>query len=276
MSEPSVEKHSGILGDLFLLVIPLSVAVIAGTIVLYGRAAGFSIVLDTTSIDFATTIFFTLILVGLLFYGLKRHPEKSARVIVAGVTVAGTISGLVLFKVWVEASQLSPIVFLAALPIGYMGLNWSVREYFGALSERKTHLLMIGSATLLGSLIGTSFPPIFSIVFLLALVTLDVVIVESRALPNIVGETAYDEMVSVATLPLDKYLVGLGDFLAYAIVTTTALRLFGLYGAIATAILVLIGAILTFQVTRIRSRAPGLLIPIGMALIPILLGVLVF
>ncbi|TMI08948.1 hypothetical protein E6H34_03955 [Candidatus Bathyarchaeota archaeon] len=258
--------------DVAFLTVPLALAIISGMAALYGRAAGFSTGPETGDFDVLTAGLFTLALLALLFYGLKRHPEKAARVIVAGVTVAGTISGLVLLKVWLQASRTTPILFLAALPLGYLGLNWSFRGYFGNLSQRKTNILMIGSATLLGSLMGTAFPTLYSMVFLIMLTVVDVFVVETNILTSVVGKISYEKMVSVATLPMEEYLVGLGDFLAYAILVTASLKILGVYGAVEAGILVLIGALATFEITRRRTRAPGLLIPIGLGLLPMILG----
>jgi hypothetical protein len=156
--------------------------------------------------------------------------------------------------------------------LGYLGLNWSLKEYLGSLSQRKTNFLMLASASLLGALIGTSLPTIIGVLFLLLLTSLDVLVVEFGTLANMVGQSRYDEVVSVVTLPLDKFLVGIGDFLAYSVLATAALRDLGIYGAVETSVLILLGAILTFQITKRMKRAPGLLIPIGIGSIPLILG----
>ena len=255
-----------------LIAIPVAAAVIAGSAALYARAAGFPAGPATGSIDGITTFLVCIALLALLVFGLKRHPEKSARLIVASVTIAGTLSGLILLKVWMQASGVPPAMFLATLPLGYLGLNWSLKGYLGSLSQRKTNFLMLFSASLLGALIGTSLPTIIGVLFLLSLTSLDVLVVEFGTLANMVGQSRYDEVVSVVTLPLDKFLVGIGDFLAYSVLASAALRDLGIYGAIETSVLILLGAILTFQITRRRKRAPGLLIPIGIGSIPLILG----
>ncbi len=241
---------------------------------MYARAAGFSAGPETGSIDGITALLVSLTILAFLFYGLKRYPEKSARLIVAGVTVAGTISGLILLKVSFQAMDVSPVLFLVTLPLGYLGLNWSFRGYFGVLSQRKASVLMIASATLLGALIGTSLPTIFALIFLVTLTALDLFVVESNSVSTLVGQANYEEVVSVVTLPLEKHLVGLGDFLAYSILSSAALHILGVYGAIETSILIVLGALATFQITKSRKKAPGLLIPISLGLIPIILRLL--
>ena len=268
-------KHNhGSLRDLLYLIVPVVGAVGAGSAALYARAAGFSAGPDPLNVDWMTAVLVSTALLAALFYGMKRSPERSARLILAGVTVAGTISGLILLKVSLQASGVSPVFFLLTLPLGYLGLNWSLKGYLGSLSQRKTSALMVASATLLGALMGTSLPTIFAVTFLVILTILDVLVVESNTILTVVGEANYDQVVSVVTMPLEKYVVGLGDFLAYSILSSAALRILGFYGAIETSILILLGVIATFQITRARKKAPGLLLPMGLGLIPLVIGLL--
>ena len=113
-----------------------------------------------------------------------------------------------------------------------------------------------------------------AITFLIVLTVLDVIIVESETIPAIMGRASYDQVVSVVTLQLDTFVIGLGDFLAYSILSSAALRILGFYGAIETSILILSGIAVTFKMTKSRGKAPGLLLPVSLGLIPILFGLL--
>ena len=239
---------------------------------MYARNAGFPAGPQAGNVNLAATLILMTVVLALLVYGLKRHPEMSARLIVSGITVAGTISGLILLKVSLAALGVSPGIFLLALPLGYVGLNWSLRGYFGLLSPKRASVLMAGSATLLGALIGTSLPSIFSIAFLGLLTILDVAVVESNAIPTIVGKTSYDRIVSSLTLPMEKYLIGIGDFLAYAILASSSLHTVGIFGAMATSILILLGSVITLEITKVRKKTPGLLLPVALGLIPLIVG----
>lgn len=260
--------------EFLVIAIPIIVAVAAGSAALYARSAGFSTGPETGTADLSTTLFVLLGLLAVLMFGLKRHPEKSARIIVSGITVAGTLSGLLLIKVLLRAFNVFPIVFLISLPFGYLGLNYSVKAFFGVLSQLKASILMTASACLVGSLVGTSLPLIVSLLFLVGLTLLDVLIVGFDLLPNFMGEKKYDEMMPVATIQTDKYLLGLGDFLAYSILATVTLRFLGFFAAILTSCLIFLGAIITLQITKRTSRAPGLMLPIGLGIIPLLALVL--
>ncbi len=207
---------------------------------------------------------------------LRRRGEQVARLVIAGITIAGTLSGLLLLKIWFDASIMVPAIFyVSAAPLGYLGLYLSVRNYLGLLSERKTSLLLSGSASFLGALVGFLFPPLFTIFFLFALSLLDIMMVESDALRRTVGYRRFESIISLATVPLEKQVVGIGDLLAYSMLTVASLRSGNLYVAGATIILILIGALITSKAAKSRLRMPGLPIPVFLGAMPYLFGLLV-
>jgi len=258
--------------DVLIVAITLLGAVIAAAIVLYGRDVGLSTGIGTDNSSVATAIFLSSLSAVAILYGLKKHPVQLARILVASVTLAGTVSGLVLFKFWLDIWRAPPALFLLALPIGYMGVRWSFQAYWGSLSRRTMNLIIVSSATLMGSLIGTSLPPAFTISFLAALAILDFLVVETQLLPKMIGSTKYGEITAWTTLPLETSLVGMGDFLAYSMLVATSFQLSGLYAASITIGLILVGVLATLEITRLRSRAPGLFIPVGLGIIPLVLA----
>jgi hypothetical protein len=267
------ERHTAsIAKDLVFIAAPLLATVVAAAVVLSGRAAGFSTRIGTGDYNIVSGVIVSCVLISMLAYGLKRHPGQLARVVVACITVAGTTSGLVLFKVWFEITGAAPIFFLSAIPLGYLGIRWSVKGYYGSLSQRRSNVLVLGSATLLGTLIGTSLSPLFTITFLGALALMDFLVVETNVLTRLVGPQRYGEVLSLTTLPLETSLVGLGDFLAYSMLVATSFQLSGLIGALETIAFVLCGALITIQITRLRSKTAGLVIPISLGMIPVVLG----
>src|SRR6266567_516314 len=105
-----------------------------------------------------------------LYCRISRRGEQVARLLMSGIMAAGTLSGLLLLKMWFDASIMIPVLFyVCAAPLGYIGLYLSIRSFFGSLSERKTSGLLGVSTTFLGALVGILFPPLFTIVFLFAL-----------------------------------------------------------------------------------------------------------
>jgi hypothetical protein len=261
-----------VLKDLAFLSIPLAATILAGAIVLSGRAAGFSTGLTTNINDILTALVVSGVLVSGVLYGLKHHPRRLTNILILSFTLIGTISGLILLQILFEASGIFPALFLLAVPLGYFAVRWSLLAYLGSLSRRKTSLLLISSSTCLGALIGASFPPIFTILLLAGLAILDFLVVETDLLTRLMGSPNYGKVTTLTTLPLDTSLVGIGDFLAYSMLVAMSLQLLGVYGAIETVALILVGALVTFQMTRLRSRAAGLLIPVGLGLIPVILA----
>jgi hypothetical protein len=260
-----------VLKDLVFLAIPLAATVLVGVIALSGRAAGFSTGVATGGVDVVTALAASFVLISVVFYGLKHYPKRVANILVLTFTLVGTISGLVLLKILFEATGVFPALFLLAIPLGYLGVRWSLLAYLGSLSRRRTSFLLIASSTLLGALIGASFPAAFTLVFLAGLAIMDFLVVETDFLARLIGSRNYDNVTSVTTLPLETSFVGIGDFLAYSMLVAMSLQLVGVYGAIETIGLILVGALVTLQITRMRSKTAGLLIPIALGLTPVIL-----
>src|SRR2546427_9167801 len=140
------------------------------------------------------------------------------------------------------------------------------------MSARVYAGLMRATARLLGGLSGTSHYSSVLLTCVVVRTSLDVAVVESNSLSAIAGKKSYDKVVSVVTLQLEKYLIGIGDFLTYSILASSALRILGLYGAIETSILILLGVAGTFEITKRRGKAPGLLLPVVLGTFPLIIG----
>src|SRR5207245_11055320 len=102
---------------------------------------------------------------------------------------------------------------------------------------RRTSFLLVASSTLLGTLIGASFPAVFTIVFLAGLAIMDFLVVETDFLARLIGSRNYDSVTSVTTLPLKPSFVGIGDFSAYSVLVAMSLQLIGIYASIQTMLL---------------------------------------
>lgn len=229
-----------------------------------------------SSFDFVTPGVVSVVVISIVFYLLRRRGEQVARLIISGLMAAGTLSGLLLFKIWFDASVMIPALFyVCAAPLGYVGLYVSIRSFFGSLSEKKTAFFLSVSTIFLGALVGILFPPLFTIFFLFALSLLDTLMVGSDVLRKIVGLERYEKVISVATVPLERDMIGVGDLLAYSMLSVASLRSGNVYVAGATIILILIGALITSNAAKSRLRMPGLPIPVFLGAAPYLLGLLV-
>src|SRR2546430_13824804 len=83
-------RTASIAKDLVFIATPLLATVVAAAVVLSGRAAGFSTKIGTGGYDIVSGVLVSCILISGLVFGLKRHPEQLARVVVACITFAGT------------------------------------------------------------------------------------------------------------------------------------------------------------------------------------------
>jgi hypothetical protein len=262
--------------DLAILATPLLVAIVVSAILLGTGQGGLSSPASSIgTIDVLTPGFASVVLVSLLLYGLRRNPERIARLVRGAIIVAGTVSGLAILNFLVASYANIPLLFyLGVAPLGYLGIYAAFTSYNGLLSSRKTVVMMAVSTTLLGSLIGGLLPPVFTVLLLFALSIVDTLLVENNVLTKIVGAQNYYDVVKITTLPLYDHAVGIGDFLVFSMLVACSARLSGVYSAGVTLVLILTGAFITFELVKSRSRFAGLAVPIWLGLIPSVLELL--
>jgi hypothetical protein len=260
--------------SLSVVAIPLLIVLLLADLVLHGQTIlGSS--MDLSGFDPLTLGFVSVLVLGVLFYELKRHGERAARLLMAAVTASGTIAGLILLQAWFTATNTAfSVFFLLAPPIAYIGLYFSFKDYTGTLSRKKAGLLRAISATLLGSVLGAFLPVFFTIPFLILLSILDPLFLESKMLRQTVGMKAFNDLASATTLPLDGLDMGLGDLMAYSMLATTSIVHTGIAAALVTTSLILIGIFFTFQIAKSRHVVPGLPIPIWLGVLPSLVALL--
>jgi len=248
---------------------PLLASLMIAQITLSGlsptRVSGYS---SPSNIDLLTPAFICVLVILGIFYVFRRRGEQAVRFVVAGITVVGVVSGLVLLQLSFPPGTLPVLLYLPAAPLAYLGLYWSFRSYTGTLSPKKTLILTIVSITLLGTLVGILFPLSFTLPFLISLSILDTLIVESNFLRRALNLTSFDDVISATTLPLADFEIGLGDLLVYSMLSAGSLRGMGIYIGAVTAVFILAGAFVTFRITRSRLRFPGLPIPVGLGAVP--------
>src|SRR5437879_5738169 len=168
-------------------------------------------------------IFMSVLALSVLLYELKRHGEHAARLLMSGIAAAGVLSGLILLQLWMEPYTGGGAAFyLLAAPLAYLGLYSSFRYYTGSLSERQAGLLLTVSAALLGSMLGTFFPTTFTVVLLVSLSLLDVAFIETNILGRTVRLLRISRLLSVTTLTISKFGVGLVELLVYYLLVTSS------------------------------------------------------
>ena len=217
----------------------------------------------------------SVLAVGILLYELRVHGEKTIRVLMTGITIAGVLSGLILFQFWVaSAGHGQTSLYLIIVPFAYLGLFYAFKYYRGGLSDNQTGLLLATATCLLGSALGIFFPIAFTVILLLCLAVLDLLLIETNLLERTVGLKRLEGLFTATTIPLAEFSIGLGDILAYSILVTTAYLNGGIYVATASFLLIVLGVFLTFNIARGRQKVAGLPIPVLLGLAPTILTLL--
>src|SRR5207249_6871588 len=97
-------RRLNFLRDLTLVAAPLVSALIIARIVFSGQTTqGFSGDTGLGRFDLVTPGLISALLIFSLFYSLRRRVDQAASLVIAGVTIAGTLSGLLLLKTWFAA-----------------------------------------------------------------------------------------------------------------------------------------------------------------------------
>src|SRR5262245_48143440 len=116
--------------DLVIVAVPLLVVLGVAEAALRGRT-----VLDNSGngiseFDPLALGCVSVAVLGILFYELRSHGERTALLLMAGVTASGTLAGLILLQAWFAESNTGlGVFFLLAPPIAYCGLYLSFRDY---------------------------------------------------------------------------------------------------------------------------------------------------
>ncbi len=261
--------------SLAVIALPLLVILLVAEVVLHGETA-LNNSNGLTGFDPLTLGFVSLLVLSVLFYELKKHGERTARLLMAGVTTSGMIAGLILLQAWfASASTGVGVFYLLAPPLAYAGFYFSFRDYTGSLSRRRAGILRAVSVTVLGAVLGAFLPVFFTIPFLVLLSILDPLLIESNILKRSVGMSALDSLTTATTLPLAGLDVGLGDLMAYSMLATSSIVNSGILAALATTALILTGVLLTLRIASSRHIVAGLSIPLWLGVLPSIILMLI-
>lgn len=167
-------------------------------------------------------------------------------------------SFLVVFIVWV-------CLFLIAFSIAF-----TVMDVF---SEETRNVVYMMYSSVAGSFLGMGIP-MFSMVHILFSLCIIDLIAYRAGLLNRIADLSQGEAIFARLRYSDRELiVGLGDLIYYSMLASYSLVNFGVLTAIFSTFFILIGWIVSFSYTMRREIFPGLPIPFGLGLIPIVIRV---
>ena len=146
----------------------------------------------------------------------------------------------------------------------------------GLFSEETRNVMFIMYSSVAGIFLGMGIPMFSMVHILFSLCIIDLVSYRAGILQKI-GSLSDGEAIFVRLRYSDRELtVGLGDLIYYSMLASYSLANFGILTAVFSTFLILIGWILTFFYTMKREIFPGLPIPFGLGLIPIVIKLISF
>lgn len=142
----------------------------------------------------------------------------------------------------------------------------------GVFSEEMRNLVFMTYSSVVGSLLGMGIP-MFSMLFILIyLCAIDLLSFKLGLLRRIV--TLSEDRIFFRLKYSDRELiVGLGDLIFYSMLASYSLVNFGASIAFLSTFLILVGWIVTFIYTTKSEVFPGLPIPLGLGMIPIVVEI---
>jgi len=175
------------------------------------------------------------------------------------------ILGIHLFKL-VTAIYLFLIVWLFNFLIA-LSIALSVA---GVFSEEIRNVLYLMYSSVAGCFLGMGIP-VFSMVYILfSLCIVDLVSYRAGVLKKISDFSEGERIFVRLRYSRKELVIGLGDLIYYSMLASYSLVNFGILTAIFCTFLILIGWIFTFVYTMKKEIFPGLPIPFGLGLIPII------
>jgi hypothetical protein len=205
-----------------------------------------------------------------IFFRLfKKRREFALKILVAAFILGGVLSTLLFGKLVFNLLGLdSPLFLLVVAIVSYVGAYFAYLVMVDALSERMKNLLFVICSGALGSFLGVLMPAVPVVGISLFLSVLDLVLIKRKTVENIVGEKAYEKLVTNVAFANQGWGIGIGDLTCYAMIVANTLLNFGLFAGSLSLLLVLIGSFLSLALTIRMVRLPGLPIPVVLGLLP--------
>jgi len=141
----------------------------------------------------------------------------------------------------------------------------------GVFSEETRNALFMMYSSVAGSFLGMGIPMFSMVHILFSLCIIDLVSYRAGLLKKI-ADLSEEGRIFVRLRHSDRELmIGLGDLIYYSMLASYSLVNFGILTAIFSTFLILIGCLLMFLYTTKGEILPGLPIPFGLGLIPIII-----
>lgn len=148
-----------------------------------------------------------------------------------------------------------------------LSILFSVLELF---SERVTNNLSLIYCSIAGSFLGLGIPLLSMVIILGVLPILDVIFYRLGVLTKIINLAEGTSIFISLKHRNSELIVGVGDLIYYAMLTSYSLVHFGVLTSFISSLLILLGVVFTIFWATEKKALPGLLLPFTMGLIPLI------
>ena len=234
-------------------------------------------IFDSTNNFFATLNIFIIVLVSItslfiFFRFFKKRQEIAIRILVAAFILSGILSTLLFTKlIFTFLGFEFPLILIVVALITYIGAYFAYLVIVDAISNRMKNMLFVVCSGTLGAFVGVVVPtvPIIGISFFLSFA--DLFLINRKTVEKIVGETAYEKLITEIAFSNREWGIGIGDLTSYSIVVANTSANFGLLAGFFSLSMFLIGSFLSYIMTLRHDRFPGLPISMVLGLIPLII-----
>ena len=233
-------------------------------------------IFDSANDFFATFNIFIIVLVSItslfiFFRYFKKRQEIVVKILVATFILSGILSTLVFTKlIFTYLSFESPLILIVVAIITYIGAYFAYLVIVDAISNRVKNILFVVCSGALGAFVGVVVPTLPIIVISLFFSMVDLFLINRRTFEKIVGEVAYEKLITEIAFSNREWGIGIGDLTSYSIVVANTLVNFGILIGFFSLLLFLSGSLLSYIMTLRYGRFPGLPISMVLGLIPLI------
>jgi hypothetical protein len=163
------------------------------------------------------------------------------------------------------------LILIVVALITYIGAYFAYLVIVNEISDLMKNILFIVCSGSLGAFVGVVMPTVPLIVISFFLSFVDLFLINRKTVENIVGERAYEQLITEIAFSNKNWGIGIGDLTSYSIVVANTSANFGLLAGFSSLSMFIIGSFLSYMMTIRRGRFPGLPISMVLGLIPLML-----
>ncbi|MFC1487971.1 hypothetical protein ACFLRN_09850 [Thermoproteota archaeon] len=234
-------------------------------------------IFDPVNDFFVTLNIFIIVLVSItslffFFLFFKKRQEIAMRILIAVFILSGILSTLLFTKlIFTYLGFESPLILIVVAIITYIGAYFAYLVIVDVLSNRVKNILFVVCSGALGAFVGVVLPslPIMGISLFLSFA--DLFLINRKTVEKIVGEVAYERLITEITFSNREWGIGIGDLTSYSIVVANTSVNFGIIAGFFSLFMILIGSFLSYVITLKQGRFPGLPITMVLGLIPLII-----